>query len=228
MNSEGYKDPTAEKAIHNTGHIPKHIREPLDLVRRFLDVTGLELIIISRSETERANESIHGRHGEVIPLEKEILMEYADMKVEAKDLRRRIEKDRSQLWKLENSIVTDSVSRGKKGKKSLGSVKITGKPDGLIERKRQQLKRKIALQEQLEVELLEKQTQAEEFIQTIEKSELRTMLRFYFIDDLTYAQTAERMNALYPKRRIRYTDENVKKRIQRFFQNVSQCPIQKC
>jgi hypothetical protein len=124
--------------------------------------------------------------------------------------------------------VTDSVSRGKKGKKSLGSVKITGKPDGLIERKRQQLKRKIALQEQLEVELLEKQTQAEEFIQTVEKSEMRTMLRFYFIDDLTYAQTAERMNALYSKRRIRYTDENVKKRIQRFFQNVPQCPVQKC
>lgn len=41
MNSEGYKDPTAEKAIHNTEHIPKHIKEPLDLVRRFLDVTGL-------------------------------------------------------------------------------------------------------------------------------------------------------------------------------------------
>lgn len=47
MNSEGYKDPTAEKAIHNTGHIPKHIRDPLDLVRRFLDVTGLELINIA-------------------------------------------------------------------------------------------------------------------------------------------------------------------------------------
>lgn len=47
MNSEGYKDPTAEKAIHNTGHIPKHIWEPLDLVRRFLGVTGLELINIA-------------------------------------------------------------------------------------------------------------------------------------------------------------------------------------
>lgn len=47
MNSEGYKDPTAEKAIHNAEHIPKHIREPLDLVRRFLDVTGLELINIA-------------------------------------------------------------------------------------------------------------------------------------------------------------------------------------
>lgn len=47
MDSEGYKDPTAEKAIHNTEHIPKHIREPLDLVRRFLNVTGLELINIA-------------------------------------------------------------------------------------------------------------------------------------------------------------------------------------
>lgn len=47
MNGEGYKDPTAEKAIHNTEHIPKHIREPLDLVRRFLNVTGLELINIA-------------------------------------------------------------------------------------------------------------------------------------------------------------------------------------
>ena len=227
MNSEGYKDPTAEKAIHNTEHIPKHIREPHDLVRRFLNVTGLELINIAVRD-RKSKRKYSWSSWEVIPLEKEILMEYADMKVEVKNLRRRIEKDRSQLWELENSIVTDSVSRGKKGKKSLGSVKITGKPDGLIERKRQQLKRKIALQEQLEVELLEKQTQAEEFIQTVEKSEMRTMLRFYFIDDLTYAQTAERMNALYPKRRIRYTDENVKKKIQRFFQNVPQCPIQKC
>ena len=49
------------------------------------------------------------------------------MKVEAKDLRRRIEKDRSQLWKLENSIVTDSVSRGKKGKKIPGKCKNYGK-----------------------------------------------------------------------------------------------------
>lgn len=40
MNSEGYKDPTAEKAIHNTGHIPKHIREPLDLVEGFWMLPG--------------------------------------------------------------------------------------------------------------------------------------------------------------------------------------------
>ena len=47
-------------------------------------------------------------------MEKEILMEYADMKAEMKDLRKRIEKDRRQLENLEESIVTDSVSCGKK------------------------------------------------------------------------------------------------------------------
>lgn len=161
-------------------------------------------------------------------MEKEILMEYVDMKAEMKDLRKRIEKDRRQLENLEESIVTDSVSCGKKGKKSLGTVKVTGRPDGAIERKKRSLKRKLQLQEILEADLLEKQTQAEEYIQSVEKSEFRMILRFFFIDDLTYAQTAERMNAAFPKRRIRYTDENIRKKFQRFFQNVPQCPEQKC
>lgn len=165
---------------------------------------------------------------EVIPLEKEILMEYADVRVELKEMRKRIEEDQIELCKLENSVVTDSVSRGKKGKKSLGSVKITGKPEGLIKRKRQLLNKRIMLRELKEIELLEKQTQAEEYIQSIEKSEFRMMLMYFFIDDLSYVQTAEQMNKKYPKRQIRYTEENVRKRIQRFFQNVPQCPVSKC
>lgn len=38
MNGEGYKDPTAEKAIHNAGYLPEHIWEPLKLIRRLLDM----------------------------------------------------------------------------------------------------------------------------------------------------------------------------------------------
>lgn len=47
MNGEGYKDPTAEKAIHNAGYLPEHIWEPLKLIRRLLDIVGLELISIT-------------------------------------------------------------------------------------------------------------------------------------------------------------------------------------
>lgn len=140
------------------------------------------------------------------------------MKEEIKDLRRRIEQDRKQLAKLESMIVSDSVSCGKKGKKSLGTVKVAGMPETSMRRKKLSLKHKLALLENLEADLLEKQTQVEEYIQQIEKSELRMIFRFYFLDDLTYTQTAQRMNAAFPKRKVSYTDENVKKKIQRFFE----------
>ena len=90
------------------------------------------------------------------------------------------------------------------------------------------LNKRIMLRELKEIELLEKQTQAEEYILSIEKSEFRMMLMYFFIDDLSYVQTAEQMNKKYPKRQIRYTEENVRKRIQRLFRNVPQCPVSKC
>lgn len=47
MNSEGYKDPTAEHAIQAAGHLPKHIWEPLRLVRNLLGMVQMELISIT-------------------------------------------------------------------------------------------------------------------------------------------------------------------------------------
>lgn len=71
--------------------------------------------------------------------------------------------------------------------------------------------------------LFELTNQVDEYIESIEKSELRIMFRYYFLDNLSYAKTAMRMNDSFPKRRTKYTDENIKKRIQRFFENVPQC-----
>ncbi len=47
MNSEGYKDPTAEHAIQTAGHLPEHIWEPLRLVRNLLCMVQMELISIT-------------------------------------------------------------------------------------------------------------------------------------------------------------------------------------
>lgn len=165
------------------------------------------------------------RRGDI--LDKTILTEYADMREEVKDLRRRIRNLESEISKLESSVVTDSVSCGKKGKKPIRTVKITGIPRGLITKKKIVLDARRARLVELESELLDLMNQAEEYIDAIKKSELRMMFRFYFIDDLTYIQTAAAMNSMFPKRKIKYTDENVKKRIQRFFQNVPQCPEKK-
>lgn len=143
------------------------------------------------------------------------------MKEEIKDLRRRIAADQKKIDQLQHTIVSDSVSCGKKGKKPIRTVKIKGFPKAEIERRIAVMERRQAKLEMLETDLIEKQLQVEEYIQTIDKSELRLMFRLYYIDSLTWYQVALKMNQMFPKRKIKYTDDNCRKRHDRFLEKVS-------
>ena len=153
-------------------------------------------------------------------MDRNILIEYADMKEEIKDLRRRIEQNKKELSRLNGQIVMDSVSCGKKGKKPLGTVKITGRPVTAISRKESLLNKRIRRLEELEEELLELTIQVDEYIETIEKSELRIIFRLYYIDDLTWYQVALRMNQNFPKRKVKYTEDNCRMRHNRFLEKL--------
>lgn len=153
-------------------------------------------------------------------MDKNILIEYADMKEEIKDLRRRIEQNKKELSRLNGQIVMDSVSCGKKGKKPLGTVKITGRPVTAISRKESLLNKRIRRLEELEEELLELTIQVDEYIEMIEKSELRIIFRLYYIDDLTWYQVALRMNQNFPKRKVKYTEDNCRMRHNRFLEKL--------
>lgn len=153
-------------------------------------------------------------------MDKSILSEYANMKEEIKDLRRRITEDQKKIDQLNRLIVADSVTCGKKGKKPIRTVKIKGFPKMEIERRQALLERWQARLHMLETDLIEKQLQVEEYIQMIEKSELRIMFRLYYIDNLTWYQVAMRMNQIFPKRRIKYTEDNCWRRHKRFLENV--------
>lgn len=155
-----------------------------------------------------------------MPVDKNILIEYADMKEEIKDLRRRIEQNKKGLSRLNGQIVMDSVSCGKKGKKPLGTVKITGRPVTAISRKESLLNKRIRRLEELEEGLLELTIQVDEYIETIEKSELRIIFRLYYIDDLTWYQVALRMNQNFPKRKVKYTEDNCRMRHNRFLEKL--------
>ena len=154
-------------------------------------------------------------------MDKSILSEYEAMRAEIKDLRRRIAEDQKKIDQLRRTIVTDSVSCGKKGKKPIRTVKIKGFPQAEIERRVAIMKNRQAKLDMLETDLIEKQLQVEEYIQTIQKSELRIMFRLYYIDSLTWYQVALRMNQMFPKRRIKYTDDNCRKRHDRFLEKVA-------
>ena len=153
-------------------------------------------------------------------MDKNVLIQYVEMKEEIKDLRRRIHENERELAKLENMIVTDFVTRGKRGKKPLGTVKITGRPTAAIALKQKLLKKRNDRLTALEAELLELTNQAEEYIETIPKSELRIIFRLYYIDDLTWYQVALKMNQKFPKRRIKYTEDNCRMRHNRFLDKL--------
>ena len=154
-------------------------------------------------------------------MDKTILSEYADMKEEIKDLRRRITEDQKKIDQLQHTIVSDSVSCGKKGKKPIRTVKIKGFPQKEINIRIALMKKRQAKLQMLETDLIEKQIQVEEYIQTIQKSELRTMFRLYYIDNLTWYQVTLRMSQIFPKRKIKYTDDNCRKRHDRFLEKVA-------
>lgn len=155
-------------------------------------------------------------------MERNILVEYVDMLEEIKDLKRRIQDDQKKINQLSQTIVSDSVTCGKKGKKPLRTVKIKGFPNMEINRRIGLLKKRKAKLMLLESDLLEKQIQVEEYIDGIDKSELRMMFRLYYLDNLTWYQVALRMNQVFPKRRIKYTEDSCRMRNKRYFEKIEE------
>ena len=153
-------------------------------------------------------------------MDKEILVQYCEMREEIKDLRKRIQKlDRF----LENPPVVADVVKGTRRDGTIGPIKITGIPEPEYVRKQGIRERYRKMLELKEAELLELTCQAEEYIQGIEKADLRIMFRLYYIDGLTWVKVAHQMNAMFPKRRVKYTEDNCWRRNQRFFENVGSC-----
>lgn len=47
MNQEGYKDPTAERAVHNASHIPAAVWEVIRIGRDFFRLAKLDVVEIT-------------------------------------------------------------------------------------------------------------------------------------------------------------------------------------
>lgn len=150
-------------------------------------------------------------------MNRNILAQYSNMRKEIKDLRDRIKK--LDKFLANPPIVSDTV-KGTRRDGMIGPIKITGIPEPMYKIKQRLRKQHQQLLEGKEVELLELTCQAERYIQSIPKSELRIMFRLYYIDDLTWVQVAHRMNSMFPKKRIKYTEDSCRMRINRFFEEI--------
>lgn len=150
-------------------------------------------------------------------MDKEILVQYCEMKEEIKDIRKRIR----ELDKfLENPPIVSDTVKGTRKDGTIGSIKITGIPDPLCCKKNRLRERLKKILELKEIELLELTCQAEEYIETIPKSEVRTMFRLYYIDGLPWWKVAQAMNRMFPKRRLKFTEDSCWQRNKRFFEEI--------
>jgi hypothetical protein len=145
-------------------------------------------------------------------LTKEILIQYCDLKEEIRDLEKRIQDIEDRLVRIEeDGAVTDSVTCGRKGKKPLGTIKISGFP--FIERR----KVKTSLQvKQLKYSglvsrYLELTNDVDDYINNLGDSRMRRILRFRYLDDMTWLQVANSIGGIT-------TADSVRMEHDRFFE----------
>lgn len=146
-------------------------------------------------------------------MKKNILEQYTDMQSEEKDIVRRIQSLNDQIINIEMSgyRVSDTVSCGKRGKKPIKTVKIEGFPISDYEKKKNELRKYKAKLEILDQELLEKLNEVEEYIENIKDSRIRRIMRYRYIDNLTWQQVARRMGR-------NHTEESCRKTHDRFLE----------
>lgn len=128
-------------------------------------------------------------------MNKNILSQYLELKSEIEDLRTRIilTEETVKLMEEKGYTVTDSVTCGKRGRKPIRTVKITGFPvpeyhkqKGLLEKR----KEKLIFEE---TKLLEMLNDVEEYISGIENARIRRILRYRYIDGYSWIKTARKI-----------------------------------
>lgn len=150
-------------------------------------------------------------------MDKEILVQYCMLKEEIKDLRKRIQK----LDKfLEHLPVVADVVKGTRRDGTIGPIKIAGIPNPECIRKHFIRDRYRRLLEKKEEELLELTCQVEEYIESIDKADLRIMFRLYYIDGYSWLKVAASMNSMFPKKKVLYTEDSCRMRNNRFFEKI--------
>lgn len=138
---------------------------------------------------------------------KDILVQYSDLTKEIRDLRTRIQKLSEQINSMQQSgSVKDTVKGGYGG---IQTYKIEGFPYRDYSRKKTALYLYKAQLENAELELLELTNKVEEYIQSIENSRIRRIIRYRLIDGLSWVQVAFKMGG-------RCTSESVRKELERF------------
>ncbi len=125
-------------------------------------------------------------------MDKAALLQLSEIKKEIADLEERICKDERKMEEYRNLVVSDTVT-GTRTDGTFGPIKITGMDRKHYNRQKMLVCHKREMLKGLQEKLLQKEIEAEEYIQTIQDSRLRQILRYRYVDGLPWQQVAQRM-----------------------------------
>ena len=126
-------------------------------------------------------------------MDKDILVQYTDLQEEIRDIRRRVERARGQMERLETEGTVLDAVKGTRQDGTFGSIRIEGFPYADYEKRRRSLQSYLLKLAEMEEKLLELTNQAEEYINSIEDSRMRRIVQYRILDGLSWYEVADRM-----------------------------------
>lgn len=140
---------------------------------------------------------------------KELFEQYAAMRLEHADLRKRISRMQRELRLLQNTRVADTVT-GSREDLTIGPIKVVGKPTRQYAEQQKKLAALINRYNTNADILAAKLEEVEAYLEAVEDARLRTMLRLRYVDGYTWTDVGLR---------IGLTSSGVRMAIERFFEN---------
>lgn len=126
-------------------------------------------------------------------MDKDILVQYTDLQEEIRDIRRRAERARGQMERMETEGTVLDAVKGTRQDGTFGSIRIEGFPYADYEKRRRSLQSYLLKLADMEEKLLELTNQAEEYINSIEDSRMRRIVQYRILDGLSWYEVADRM-----------------------------------
>ncbi len=145
---------------------------------------------------------------------KELLSQYADLQAEIEDLQRRIKKTECQIERLQaGGTVLDSV-KGTRKDGTIGNIRIEGFPIVSRDEKLDRLRRYKTQLQDSEKRAVELVSEVEKYINSIEDCRMRRIIRYRFIDKLSWNTVADKMGG-------NNTEDSIRKAVTRFLDKNS-------
>lgn len=144
-------------------------------------------------------------------LGKELLTQYADLQAEIEDLQRRIRKTECQIERIQaGGTVLDSV-KGTRKDGTIGNIRIEGFPVVSQDEKLERLYRYKTQLRNSEKRAAELVSEIEKYINSIEDCRMRRIIRYRFIDKLSWNAVADKMGG-------NNTEDGMRMAVSRFFE----------